>query len=234
MGVLTPNTMHAPEGAEFSKELGVIYRPTVLKPVTDAHHWMLIWEDFTEVVVRINRHGSARLWKEFRQRLDAQLRAYGFGFVHELVFECLKFIDTWRTRNGMTIRKFVDGGFYHSDVLGPFEKAWSVRENDDGGGVHSIRTPQGKNVKVDKQKFGPVTKQGEFCEDKQYWAVNPTSGKRSICNKFNSGQPCDKGVFDGPCKGQCAYWHVCKYCKAKGHYGEEKDTAGAWVCQKHP
>ena len=169
-----------------------------------------------------------------KERLQIQLSAKGYLFTHWLFYECLKYIDRTPTAN---IRTFLTGGDYAVEVLQPFRDKW---ENVKGSGKPPPSEPEDQEEdkpKQSKQTFGPVTQQGEFTQLKACWARNPKSGKRAICNCYNDGKPCTRGVIGGPDDGKCAYWHVCNKCRDKlkfTHFAEQKDSSGNWVCPKHP
>ena len=231
LGLLTPSDTHMPDGSKFNADKGIILQDfKTLKRVTDQGFWLLMFDDFVRAVTAFNRFGRNDFWDRFKKKLVAQMSGRGVEFVHQLTYESLKFIDQ-NASSGMDIRKFLEENHYHSEVLSPLESRWE-RENDSGSSQDPGNSLTDPNIKNKKQTFGPVTLQGQFTEDAKYWARNPSSGKRSICNCYNACKDCDRGVTSGPDKGKCAYWHICNKCKGN-HAAEEKDAAGNWVCPKH-
>ena len=197
-----------------------------LKGVDDINSLHLIWRDFEAAVMVIGKNGSRASWAPFFEIMYSLCRTKADpGYLHELMFEALSFVDL---KPAINIRSFVTT--HWQTFLITFEAKW--RENDPPGGDGSD-PPGGKGKKREHVKFGPVTKQGEAAGE-----MRTRNGAVAFCNKWNSREDCTLGVFAGSNKGKCAYTHKCRYCMRTDHRGEDKHPvghaqAGQWVCSRH-
>ena len=207
-----------------------------IKMVDDPDTLHTILRVFQETIFAIGKNGGAACWKPWRDQIFELLTAsLDPAMVHELAFESLSIMD----RQQMDALTFMDKKWttffttfmtkYRENVKPSSSYPRGSAKDEDDGDVY---TPPGAGK--EHVKFGPVTKQGEWCGE-----MRTRNGAIAFCNKWNEGKDCNRGVFSGRNKGKCAYTHKCRYCMSPSHRMVDKHPAGhpeagKWVCPKHP
>ena len=203
-----------------------------LNPISDAHILHVIIIDFQRAIYAFAKHGGKKAWDPFWEFVFELMRANKTPqFVHGFVFKVLKDLD--RT-SGLHIVRYMMEKIQNSLMIyashvrengkpDPIDPTDQAKDDDEDEGFKNL------NLKSNRVRFGPVTKQGECTGE-----VRTKNGYIAFCNQWNSSEPCTRGVANGPNKGKCAYTHRCRLCKnTSDHRSEEKDANGAWKCPKH-
>jgi hypothetical protein len=241
-GNMTTRLTAAQSGAtsgQFDATLGTnIIRFEKIKDVKDINTLHGIIRDFQSAISLVGRNGGKVAWAPFWEAIFEILTAsMDPVLVHELIYEALVKMDElvmdaltfmnkkWSTFYTTFMLKFSAG---ENDKAGPIYPRGSPTDNQDG----DLTTPPGTGR--EHVKFGPVTQQGAWSGE-----MRTRNGAIAFCNKWNQGQPCNRGVFTGRNKGKCAYTHKCRYCMSTNHTMDEKypaghANAGEWKCPKHP
>ena len=222
----------------FNKETGKKYLDfSNLKHISSTLQLTMIERDFERTIFKCGRNGGRDVWDDFWNAMHTLLEGGDYDAVHLFIFSCLKLIDK---DPRLTIESFMVRGF--SLQLQKFN-ASSLFDAGRRGDPAFVRRPGGQQTginggdrlnhhNVSNTDFGAVTNPTGgvgAC------TVQTQNGFTAFCNKWNENKPCNRGVKTGPKQGQCAYCHKCRWCKTTdAHRAEEKNSAGNWVCPKHP
>ena len=228
----------------FDATLGTnVFRFEKLKAVDSIDTLHAIIRDFQTSILLIGKNGGRVAWTPFWDVVYEMLTAsQDARFVHEMIFEALVKMDEgridpltfmerkWTTFFMVFNAKFGENVKASSSYPGGSPTDGNSGDYEDGNPGTSGAPGMGR----EHVKFGPVTKQGEWCGE-----MRTRSGAIAFCNKWNEHKDCNRGIFAGRNKGKCAYTHKCRYCMSTQHRMVDKHpaghaNAGEWVCPKHP
>ena len=222
---------------EFDESTGAVKTSfSTIKKVYCPEMKNRIFRDFFEVMSLLKGGGGRAQWRPLLDELDTLSEAGNTPeFVHLLLFQCLKKIDSSPSINiviFMMQHWVLCFSAFQTKYLTENAKS-HVRPR------HETNTSGDKEDKASKERVQkertsiPVTKQGE-------WVENPfkrtyDGNKLAYCNRWNANRPCNVGCPSGPDKGKCIFVHHCSWCNSADHYGAEKSPNAPFpfVCPKH-